>query len=78
MSVEKRSVKVATVVMSAQIVEVRAIPLVKFHLPLLPAEPFEVRFESAGEDRYRFRVVRRDALVASGSIEVAPHAFDRQ
>lgn len=57
---------------------VKAIPVVKFHSPLGPGEPFEVEFESAAEGRYRFRVVRRGELVASGAVEVAPHAPGRQ
>ena len=48
---------------------VTALPAVKFHSPLRPAEPFATELAPAGRDRYRFRVVRGDTLIAAGTIE---------
>ncbi len=47
-----------------------AVPVVKFHLPLRPAEPFDIDLAPAGGDRYRFRVVRGNTLIAAGSVQV--------
>ena len=52
-------------------VVVKALPVVKFHSPLRPGEPFQIELTHAGDDRYRFRVVRRDSLVAAGTIQAA-------
>ena len=48
---------------------VKALPVVKFHAPLRPAEPFDIQLTAAGDDCYRFRVVRRDTLIASGTLQ---------
>lgn len=49
---------------------VAAVPVVKFHLPLRPAEPFDIDLAPAGDGRYRFRVVRGNALIAAGTVQV--------
>lgn len=48
---------------------VTALPVVKFHAPLRPAEPFAIELAPAGGGRYRFRVVRGDTLIAAGTLE---------
>lgn len=50
-------------------VAVKSLPVVKFHSPLRPGEPFVIELAPAGEGRYRFRVVRRDTLVAAGTVQ---------
>jgi 3-hydroxymyristoyl/3-hydroxydecanoyl-(acyl carrier protein) dehydratase len=49
-------------------VRVKALPAVKFHAPLQPAEVFAIELSPAGSDRYRFRVVRGATLIAAGTI----------
>jgi 3-hydroxymyristoyl/3-hydroxydecanoyl-(acyl carrier protein) dehydratase len=49
---------------------IKALPVAKFHAPLRPEEPFDIELTPAGDDRYRFRVVRRDTLIAAGTIRV--------
>jgi 3-hydroxyacyl-[acyl-carrier-protein] dehydratase len=49
---------------------VAAVPVVKFLLPLRPAEPFDIDLAPAGDDRYRFRVVRGNTLIAAGTVEL--------
>jgi 3-hydroxyacyl-[acyl-carrier-protein] dehydratase len=49
---------------------VTAVPVVKFHLPLRPTEPFDIELAPAGDDRYRFRVVRGNTLIAAGTVQV--------
>jgi len=51
---------------------VRALPVVKFHAPLRPAETFAIELDEAGAGRYGFRVVRGDTFIASGMIEAGP------
>jgi 3-hydroxyacyl-[acyl-carrier-protein] dehydratase len=46
-------------------------PQVKFLAPLLPDEPAEVVLETTATPRVRFRVLRGDALIASGEIDIA-------
>ena len=50
---------------------VTAIPVVKFHSPLRPAEPFDIELAQAGDETYRFRVVRRDTLIAAGTVQMS-------
>ena len=42
------------------------LPQVKFLQPLLPGQAAEVALEPAGDGRWRFRVTRDGALLASG------------
>jgi 3-hydroxymyristoyl/3-hydroxydecanoyl-(acyl carrier protein) dehydratase len=44
------------------------LPVVKFMAPLGPGEEFVVMLEEQTDCRLRFRVVRGDTLIASGSI----------
>jgi 3-hydroxymyristoyl/3-hydroxydecanoyl-(acyl carrier protein) dehydratase len=55
----------------AQDRRITAVSVVKFHAPLRPAEPFDIEFEQAGGDRYGFRVVRGDTLIAAGTVQVS-------
>jgi 3-hydroxymyristoyl/3-hydroxydecanoyl-(acyl carrier protein) dehydratase len=48
---------------------VAAVPVVKFHSPLRPTEPFAIELTQTGEDRYRFRVAHGDTLIASGTLQ---------
>jgi 3-hydroxymyristoyl/3-hydroxydecanoyl-(acyl carrier protein) dehydratase len=48
---------------------VRAVPMVKFHSPLRPAESFAIELTQTGDDRYRFRVARGGTLIASGTLQ---------
>ena len=50
---------------------VAAVSVVKFHVPLRPTEPFDIDLAPAGDDRYRFRVVRGDTLIAAGTLRVS-------
>lgn len=50
---------------------VGAVPVVRFHAPLKPAERFDIDVEPAGAGRYRFRVVRGDTLIATGTVHAA-------
>lgn len=47
------------------------LPQVKFVQPLLPGEAAEIVIEAASPGRWRFRVLRGDALLASGEIAAA-------
>jgi 3-hydroxyacyl-[acyl-carrier-protein] dehydratase len=49
---------------------VAAVPLVKFHAPLRPAEPFDIGLEPAGEGAVGFRVVRGETLIAAGTVRI--------
>ena len=53
-------------------VAVKALPAVKFHAPLRPAESFTTELAPAGTGRFRFRVMRGDTLIAAGTIETGP------
>jgi len=53
---------------------VTAVPVVKFHAPLRPAEPFDIDLEQAGGERYRFRVVRGETLIAGGTVHIGAAA----
>jgi 3-hydroxymyristoyl/3-hydroxydecanoyl-(acyl carrier protein) dehydratase len=53
---------------------VASVPVVKFHQPLRPAEPFNIDIEPAGDDRYRFRVVRGNTVIAAGTVQVSATA----
>ncbi|HVI24863.1 MAG TPA: hypothetical protein VM576_01520 [Xanthomonadaceae bacterium] len=44
------------------------LPQVKFVQPLLPGEPAEVVLEARERARWRFRVLRGDALLAAGEV----------
>ena len=44
------------------------LPQVKFTQPLLPGEAAEIHVESPAPGRWRFRVSRENALLASGEI----------
>ena len=48
---------------------ITALPMVKFHVPLRPAESFAIELTPAGDDRYRFRVARGNTLIASGTLQ---------
>lgn len=49
------------------------IPQVKFLAPLLPDEDARIEFElDAAARRARFRVLREDAVIASGELHFAP------
>ena len=50
-------------------VTVTALPVVKFHSPLRPAESFAIELTQTGDGRYGFRVARGDTLIASGTLE---------
>lgn len=47
------------------------LPQVKFVQPLLPGEAAQIIAESPAPGRWRFRVLRGDALLASGEIAAA-------
>ena len=44
------------------------LPQVKFVQPLLPGEDAEVALDPQADDRWKFRVLRGDALLASGEV----------
>lgn len=44
------------------------LPQVKFVQPLLPGEAAEILIERAADGRWKFRVLRGDALLASGEM----------
>jgi len=46
-------------------------PQVKFLAPLLPDQTAELVLETTATQRVRFRILRGDALVASGEIDTA-------
>ena len=47
------------------------LPQVKFVQPLLPGEDAEVALDPQADDRWKFRVLRGDALLASGEVALA-------
>ena len=53
---------------------VTAVPVVKFHAPLRPGEPFDIALERAGGSSVRFRVVRGETLIAAGTVHVGAAA----
>lgn len=57
---------------------VTAVPVVKFHAPLKPAEPFEIGLEPARGGRVSFRVVRGETLIAAGTVLVGAAAGEPQ
>lgn len=44
------------------------LPQVKFVQPLSPGEQAEIALDARGDGRWRFRVLRGDALLASGEV----------
>jgi 3-hydroxymyristoyl/3-hydroxydecanoyl-(acyl carrier protein) dehydratase len=62
--------RVCRAVAAAQGGAVTAVPVVKFHAPLRPAEPFDISFEPAGGGGMNFRVERGDTLIAAGTVRV--------
>jgi 3-hydroxymyristoyl/3-hydroxydecanoyl-(acyl carrier protein) dehydratase len=49
---------------------VMAVPVVKFHAALKPAEPFDIDLEPARSGRISFRVLRGEMLIAAGTVLV--------
>ena len=49
---------------------VTAVPLVKFHAPLLPEEVFDIGLERVRESAVNFRVLRGNTLIAAGTVHV--------
>jgi 3-hydroxyacyl-[acyl-carrier-protein] dehydratase len=49
-------------------VKISAMPAVKFHAALRPAEKFEIELQALGEGRMKFTVSRGDTLIATGSL----------
>lgn len=49
---------------------VTSVPVVKFHAPLKPAQPFDIGLEPARNGRISFRVVRGETLIAAGAVVV--------
>ncbi|HVC12745.1 MAG TPA: hypothetical protein VNE59_13965 [Burkholderiales bacterium] len=45
-----------------------AIPVAKFHAPLYPGVRFEIELERTSDATMAFRVLRDDALIASGKL----------
>ncbi len=60
--------RVCRAVAEAHGAAVSAVPVVKFHAPLRPAEPFDIGLEPAGEGSVSFRVVRGETLIAAGTV----------
>ena len=52
------------------------LPQVKFVQPLLPGQPAEVVLEARAPARWRFRVLRGDALLAAGEVVADADAGD--
>ena len=53
---------------------IAAVPVVRFHELLQPAEPVDIVLDAPRGNRIAFRVCRGEALIASGTLEmVAPH-----
>lgn len=50
---------------------IAGVPAVKFHAPLKPAEPFEIELEARRDESVGFRVVRGEALIASGTLRLS-------
>ena len=53
---------------------VTSVPVVKFHAPLKPAEPFDIGLEPARSGRIGFRVLRGETLIAAGTVLVSSSA----
>jgi 3-hydroxyacyl-[acyl-carrier-protein] dehydratase len=51
---------------------VTAVPVVKFHAPLRPAEPFDIGLDMGSGTSVTFRVVRGETLIASGTVRTGP------
>lgn len=66
--------RVCRAVAEAHGAAVAAVPVVKFHAPLRPAEPFDIGFEAAGGGSVNFRVVRGETLIAAGTVRVGAAA----
>jgi 3-hydroxymyristoyl/3-hydroxydecanoyl-(acyl carrier protein) dehydratase len=49
---------------------ITAVPAVKFHAPLRPAERFEVALAPARGRSVDFRVLRGETLIAAGTVQV--------
>ena len=49
---------------------ITAVPVVKFHAPLRPEEPFDIGLERVRESSVNFRVVREDTLIAAGTVHL--------
>jgi len=62
--------RVCRAVAEAHGATVAAVPVVKFHAPLRPAEPFDIGFEPAGAGSVSFRVVRGKTLIAAGTVRI--------
>ena len=55
---------------------VTAVPVVRFHAPLRPAESIDMELEDMGGSSVRFRVMRGQTLIASGTLQVGPVAAE--
>ncbi len=53
---------------------VTAVPVVKFHAPLKPAEPFDIALAPGRDGSVSFRVVRGDTLIAAGTVRMGAAA----
>ena len=51
---------------------VAGVPLAKFHARLKPEEEFEIALERSSDTVVRFRVVRSETLIASGTCHLSP------
>ena len=51
-------------------VAVTGVPLAKFHARLKPAEKFEIALERSSDALVRFRVMRSETLIASGTFRL--------
>lgn len=49
-------------------VKISAMPAVKFHAVLRPAEKFEIELQTLSEGQMKFTVSRGDTLIATGSL----------
>ena len=47
------------------------LPQVKFLQPLLPGEDAEIALDTPAPDRWKFRVLRGDAVLSSGEVSLA-------
>jgi len=52
----------------------RAILSARFHAVLRPGEAFRIELQSAGSEATKFRILRADTLIASGSVGPAAGA----
>jgi 3-hydroxyacyl-[acyl-carrier-protein] dehydratase len=60
--------KVCRAVTAALGAAVTAVPAVKFHAPLRPAEAFDIEVEPADAESAGFRVMRAEMLIAAGTL----------